>query len=64
LAKFLGLTGILPNDLVAGAHTSPMLVAILEHLSSDESALLVFAAEAGVPPERVAEAIVMLERAA
>lgn len=64
LAKFLGLTGILPNDLVAGARTPPMLLAILEHLSSDESALLVFAAEAGLPPEQIGAAIQLLERAA
>ncbi len=64
LAKFLGLTGILPNDLVAGARTAPMLLALLEHLSGDESALLVFAAEVGLPPERIGEAIHILEHAA
>lgn len=63
LAKFLGLTGIAPNDLVAGARTAPMLAAILEHLSGDESLLLVFAAEAGLPPERVGEALAMLDTA-
>ncbi len=60
LAKFLGLTGIAPNDLVAGARTAPMLSAILEHLSGDESLLLVFAAEAGLPPEQIGEALAML----
>ena len=60
LAKFLGLTGIAPNDLVAGARTAPMLAAILEHLSGDESLLLVFATEAGLPPERIGEALAML----
>ena len=64
LAKFLGITGILPNDLIAGARTPAMLLAILEYLSSDESALLVFAAEAGLPPEQLGEAIRLLERAA
>jgi hypothetical protein len=64
LAKFLGLTGIVPDDLVAGARSAPMLLAILEHLSSDESLLLVFAAEAGLPPERVGAAIALLETAA
>lgn len=64
LAKFLGLTGIAPDDLVAGARTPPMLLAVLEHLAADESQLLVFAAEAQLPPERIGEAIALLERAA
>lgn len=64
LAKFLGLTGIAPNELVAGARTAPMLSAILEHLSGDESLLLVFAAEAGLRPEQIGEAMTMLEAVA
>jgi Protein of unknown function (DUF3572) len=63
LAKFLGLTGIAPGDLIAQAREPHMLAAVLEHLSGDESMLLVFAAEAGIAPERVAVAIGLLEAA-
>jgi hypothetical protein len=61
LAKFLGLTGIAPGDLIAEAREPHMLAAVLEHLSGDESLLLVFAAEAGIEPERVGAAIALLE---
>jgi Protein of unknown function (DUF3572) len=63
LAKFLGLTGIAPGDLIAEARTPRMLAAVLEHLSGDESLLLVFAADAGIAPERVGTAITLLEAA-
>ena len=61
LAKFLAITGITPDALVAGARTAPMLAAVLEHLVGDESGLLVFAAEAGMAPERVVQAHALLE---
>lgn len=63
IAKFLGLTGITADDLVAQARTSTMLLAVLEHLAQDESLLLVFAAEAGLPPERIVAAITLLDAA-
>jgi hypothetical protein len=63
LAKFLSLTGIAPGDLIEQARAPHMLGAILDHLSGDESLLLVFAAEAGIPPEQVAAAIALLETA-
>ncbi len=63
IAKFLGLTGIAPSDLIAGAQTPPMLIAVLEHLAQDESLLLVFASEAGIAPEQIAQAIGRLESA-
>jgi hypothetical protein len=63
IAKFLGLTGITADALVAGARTSPMLLAVLEHMSQDETLLLVFATEAGLPPERISQAIALLEAA-
>jgi hypothetical protein len=63
LARFLGLTGIAPGDLVAGARSPAMLTAVLEHLAGDESMLLVFAAEAGLPPEQIAGAIALLDDA-
>ncbi len=63
IAKFLGLTGIQPSDLVEQAQSSQMLLAVLEHISGDESLLLVFASEIGVAPEVVAEAMRRLESA-
>lgn len=62
LAKFFALTGISPDALVADARSARMLCAVLEHLAQDESLLLVFAAEAGIPPERITQSIQLLER--
>jgi hypothetical protein len=64
LAKFLSLTGIAPGDLIAQARSPSMLAAVLDHMSGDESLLLMFAAEANLPPERIAVAIHLLEAAA
>jgi hypothetical protein len=54
LGRFLAETGIGPAELRAGAGDRHVLIAVLEHLLADESLLLVFAAEAGTRPERVA----------
>ncbi|MDX2257589.1 MAG: DUF3572 domain-containing protein [Hyphomicrobiaceae bacterium] len=54
LGRFLAETGIGPAELRAAAGDAEVLVAVLEHLLADESLLLVFAAEAGVRPERIA----------
>lgn len=56
LGRFLSLTGLGPEDLRRALTTPGLQAAVLEHLRSDESLLLVFAATAGVPPEMVAEA--------
>ncbi len=53
LGRFLSLTGLGPDDLRRAMTTPALQVAILGHLLSDESLLLVFAATAGVPPEKV-----------
>ena len=63
IAKFLGLTGIGPSDLVEQARSPQMLLAVLEHISEDESLLLVFASEIGIAPEIVAEAMMRLGQA-
>jgi Protein of unknown function (DUF3572) len=60
IALFLSLTGILPNDLIAEARTRHMQVAVLEHLSQDESLLLVFSAEANLQPDQVIKALMLL----
>lgn len=61
IAKFLGLTGILTNDLIARAKTPEMLLAVLEYLSQDEQLLLRFAGEAEIQPEMAAKAMRLLE---
>lgn len=63
LGRFLALTGIGPTELAAGASTAEMQAAVLDHLLCDESLLLVFAASAGLPPERVGYAHALLARA-
>ncbi len=60
LSRFFSLTGIDPSDL-SGWNGNPALQgAVLEHLLSDESLLLVFAAEVGAPPESIAPAHALL----
>ena len=53
LAGFLGVSGIDLGELRARAGDPDLLAAVLDYLVRDESQLLVFAAEAGMPPERV-----------
>lgn len=53
LGRFLALTGLGPADLKRSASSPAVLQAVLEHLLSDESLLLVFAAEADVAPADV-----------
>ena len=60
LVRFMSLTGLQPEDLIARADTRDMQAALIEHLLADESLLLVFAAEASAAPERIAEAHAVL----
>jgi hypothetical protein len=54
LTRFLALTGIGPDHLRAAADGPETLLAVLDHLLSDESLLLVFATSKGVAPEDIA----------
>ena len=63
LGRFLALTGIGPDRLRAVAAAPDTLLAVFEHLMSDESLLLVFAASKGIPPESLAPARAALARA-
>ncbi|WP_334146612.1 DUF3572 family protein [Hyphomicrobium sp.] len=63
LGRFLALTGIGPDRLRAVADAPDTLLAVFEHLMSDESLLLVFAASKGIPPESLAPARAALARA-
>jgi hypothetical protein len=56
LGRFLTLTGLGPEALRSALTTPELQESVLAHLQSDESLLLVFAASAGVAPERVGEA--------
>lgn len=60
LARFLALSGVGPQDLRARARAPEMLTAVLEHLLADETLLLMFAGDAGLPPEEVARAHAVL----
>ena len=61
LQRFAGLTGIDLGELRARADAPDLLAAVLEHLASDESLLLVFAASRGIAPEDVAPALHLLQ---
>jgi hypothetical protein len=60
LSRFLRLTGLVPADLAAGAGEPGLQAALLQHLLSDESLLLVFAADSGVDPELIEPACAIL----
>jgi hypothetical protein len=62
LGRFLSLTGIGPDHLREAAGATDTLLAVLDHLLSDESLLLVFAASKGIAPETVAPARELLAR--
>lgn len=53
LARFLGESGLEPNDLKERAQSREVLEAALDALMSDEAALLAFAANAAVKPEEI-----------
>ncbi len=60
LARFLALTGIGPAELRAAAADGSILGPVLDHLMSDESLLLVFAAERGLTPPEIEVAHALL----
>jgi hypothetical protein len=56
MARFLGLTGLAPDELRRSARSPWFMAAVLDHLMSDESLLLVFCAENDIDPALVAPA--------
>jgi hypothetical protein len=56
LSRFLGLSGLGPQNLRAAAAAPGFLSAVLDYLLSDEPLLIAFAAAQGLAPERVASA--------
>jgi Protein of unknown function (DUF3572) len=60
LGRFLGESGLSPQQLSARASDPEMLAAVLDYLLADESLLMVFAATADVSPESIAPARALL----
>jgi hypothetical protein len=56
IQRFLDLTGIDPGSLRALASRPDFLLAVLDHLASDEEALLQFCTETITAPEKIAAA--------
>jgi hypothetical protein len=56
MERFLALTGIGAGDIRSAAAEPGFLAAVLDHVASDESLLLAFAANAGLAPQTVARA--------
>jgi hypothetical protein len=61
LTRFLSLTGLDAGDVRSRVHAPEFMSAVLDHLTDDESALLVFAASVSVAPETVAAARDLLQ---
>jgi hypothetical protein len=61
IGRFLSLTGMEAADLIAGAETEAVQVAVLDHLLGDESLLMVFSGHAGIEPDAVASARMLIE---
>lgn len=61
LVSFMQLTGLSPDELRRRADDDGLLASVLEHLLADESLLLVFAAERGIDPGRVAPSAMLLQ---
>jgi hypothetical protein len=60
-ARFLRLTGIQPDEIRARVGSVELMLAVLEHLSADESLLLVFSAASSVAPQDIGRAMALLE---
>ncbi|WP_293864953.1 DUF3572 domain-containing protein [uncultured Alsobacter sp.] len=62
LGRFLALTGLSPETIREVAQTRGFMAAVLDHLASDESLLLAFAANQGLDPANVLRARESLAR--
>ena len=56
LSRFLGMTGLGPDNLRTAAADPAFLGSVLDYLVADEALLVEFAADAGLKPEVVARA--------
>ena len=56
LSRFLGMTGLGPDNLRTAAEDPAFLGSVLDYLVADEARLVEFATDAGLKPEAVARA--------
>ena len=56
LSRFLGMTGLGPDNLRTAAEDPAFLGSVLDYLVADEALLVEFATDAGLKPEAVARA--------
>ena len=56
LGRFLALSGIGPDSIRVAAREPQFLAGVLDHITSDERLLLVFATENNIDPEAVMRA--------
>jgi hypothetical protein len=56
LFRFIDMTGIRPDSIREVASQPGFLVAVLDHVLSEDEMVLGLAAQLGIKPERVAEA--------
>jgi hypothetical protein len=56
LSRFLGMTGIPPEEVRAAAGEPGFLAGVLEHMLADESLLVAFADSADIDPAAIARA--------
>jgi Protein of unknown function (DUF3572) len=61
LMRFMSETGMDPGTLSSNADTNDVLLAVIEHICSDETLLLVFATSRTVQPETVMQCGLMLQ---
>lgn len=60
LSRFLALTGIDPSSIRIAAEEPGFLAGVLAYISGNERTLLAFAAHAGVAPEQIEKARLVL----
>ena len=63
LGRFMGDTGVSPDVLQQRASSPEILTAVLDFLARDEALLLMFTANADIPPEHIGPALALLDRA-
>ncbi len=63
LGRFMGLTGLAPDDLRGTAGEPEFLAGVLSFFMDHEAVLLAFAASAGISPRHVADAHLALSGA-
>jgi hypothetical protein len=63
LSRFLALTGIDPGAIRAAAAETGFLGGVLAYVAGNERTLLAFAAQAGVAPEEIEKARIVLSGA-